>query len=120
MFRGTKTNSREAQRFYLSSEQPEGAQAMLRSDDSVRDDVLSSLAADPWVSEQAIRVRVEDGTVVLDGEVERSSEKRAAGEDAWDTPGVKDVRNNLSVRMTEPPSRRERLALEPEVRPEER
>ena len=90
------------------------AQAMLRSD------VPSAMAywqrRPPWVSEQAIRAR--GG---WDGRPRRRGGRsaRSGGRGRLGPPGVR-MCNNLSVRMPEPPGRRERLALEPEVRPEER
>lgn len=108
MFQGTKTNSREAQRFFLSDEQPEGAGAMMRSDDEIRSEILRSLELDSWVNEQDISVQVSDGVVTLEGQVDVMNEKRAAGDDAWETPGVKDVDNNLRVSKMERLSRARR------------
>jgi osmotically-inducible protein OsmY len=113
MLQGTRTTSREAQRFFLGEEQPTGAQVLLRDDAVIRDDLARTLALDPWVDAQAITIYVRDGEVTLEGEVEEMHARRAAGEDAWDTPGVKDVVNDLRLRRPEGPSRRERVALIP-------
>ncbi len=43
-------------------------------------------------------VDVKDGTVTLTGTVNSSFEKRAAGDDAWEVPGVRDVQNNLQIK----------------------
>jgi len=47
-----------------------------------------------------IKVDVEQGVVILGGEVSSWLAKRAAGDDAWDTPGVVDVSNQLVPRST--------------------
>jgi osmotically-inducible protein OsmY len=44
-----------------------------------------------------IRVQVDQRAVVLGGEVDSPITKRVAGDDAWDTPGVVDVSNQLVV-----------------------
>ena len=83
-----------------------------RSDSEILDDVLSTLRIDPWVDETGIQVEVNQGVVRLNGEVDLMNEKRAAGDDAWDTPGVIDVYNNLRVRKLE---RLHRARREPPV-----
>jgi osmotically-inducible protein OsmY len=45
----------------------------------------------------SIEVQVEDGIVILDGEVISLSHKRLAGVLAWWTPGCRDVVNGLEV-----------------------
>jgi hypothetical protein len=40
---------------------------------------------------------VDPRRVILNGAVSSSRAKRAAGDDAWDTPGVTDVSNQLQV-----------------------
>ena len=44
-----------------------------------------------------LRVDVKHHVVILDGEVPSTLAKRAAGDDTWDTPGVADVSNLLTV-----------------------
>lgn len=56
-----------------------------------------SLVWDTYVDEGRIDVDVKDGMVTLKGSVDTIVEKRSAGDDAWDTPGVRDVRNELVV-----------------------
>jgi hypothetical protein len=94
-------------RYYVG---PYGVQAVPaeRSDDEIRNEILSRLQADPWVNEQAISVEVRQGAVTLTGEVDVMNEKRTAGDDAWDTPGVMDVNNQVSVSKLEPLTRARR------------
>jgi len=49
-----------------------------------------------------VEVDVDNRVVTLKGTVDSIVEKRAAGDDAWDTPGVVDVNNNLKVRRPVP------------------
>ena len=52
-----------------------------------------------------MRVAVQHGVVTLTGQVDSAMEKRAAGDDAWETPGVLDVQNDLVIaRMGRPTS----------------
>ena len=50
---------------------------------------------DRRVDSTQVDVTVHDGVVTLTGTVPSLMEKRAAGDDAWDTPGVVDVHNDL-------------------------
>ncbi|HEY8477956.1 MAG TPA: BON domain-containing protein [Chloroflexota bacterium] len=68
-----------------------------RSDEEIKRDVEDILFYDTWVPAHSIRVDVKDGRVTLTGTVSTSTEKRAAGEDAWDVIGVVDVVNNLQI-----------------------
>ncbi|MBI3976939.1 MAG: BON domain-containing protein [Chloroflexi bacterium] len=68
-----------------------------RSDADVRRDVESILFYDSWVPSEDIKIDVKEGVVTLAGTVRSAFEKRAAGDDAWDVPGVRDVCNNLTI-----------------------
>jgi len=81
-----------------------------RSDGEILADIVRSLELDPWVNEQGVDAHVSQGVATLEGEVDVLNEKRAAGDDAWDTPGVLDVNNNLRVRKLERLSRARRAA----------
>jgi len=59
--------------------------------------VVDRLGEDPHTKEDETRVDVTQAVVVLGGEVSSSLAKRAAGDDARDTPGVADVSNQLVV-----------------------
>jgi osmotically-inducible protein OsmY len=49
------------------------------------------------VDSTQVDVTVHDGVVTLTGTVPSLMEKRAAGDDAWDTSGVVDVHNDLTI-----------------------
>jgi osmotically-inducible protein OsmY len=70
---------------------------VIRSDAEVRDDIKNRMLYDPWVDSTLVDVTVHRGVVTLTGTVSSLIEKRAAGDDAWDTPGVIDVHNDLVV-----------------------
>lgn len=52
---------------------------------------------DTWLDAQKVTVKVKDRVVTLTVTVDSFTEKIAAGEDAWNTPGVADVDNDLEV-----------------------
>jgi hypothetical protein len=68
------------------------------SDDEVRVEVQESLFQDSWIEPDRIEVEVEDGIVTLKGEVRDFMEARYAWDDVWETPGVRGVINQLTVR----------------------
>ncbi|WP_051006722.1 BON domain-containing protein [Nitrolancea hollandica] len=72
-----------------------------RSDAAIRDDLRKRLIADTRVGEiedaNRIAIDVQHGVVTLTGSVASEMAKRAAWDDSWDVPGVKDVFNNLRI-----------------------
>ena len=66
-----------------------------RSDAEISADIKNRMLYDPWVESTQVDVTVHDGVVTLTGTVPSLMEKRAAGDDAWDTSGVVDVHNDL-------------------------
>ena len=70
-----------------------------RNDADITADVRSRLINDTWVDAEQDNIDVRHGVGTLTGEVDSIVEKRAAGDDAWDTPGVVDVNNQLRVRQ---------------------
>ena len=68
-----------------------------RSDMEIKQDLLDRLRSGPYESRLDIDVTVEKGVVILTGRAASIVAKRAAGDDAWDTPGVTDVSNQLVV-----------------------
>ncbi|NLG48539.1 MAG: BON domain-containing protein [Chloroflexi bacterium] len=68
-----------------------------RADGEIEADIVESLVRDTWANADRINVEVRDGRVTLTGEVASAVEKRAAGDDAWDTLGVVDVDNDLKI-----------------------
>ncbi len=69
-----------------------------RSDGQVKSDVVNRLRDNVHTKDHKLTVNVHGGAVVLEGDVSSALAKRAAGDDAWDTPGVVDVSNQLHVR----------------------
>jgi hypothetical protein len=68
------------------------------TDGEIKSTVVKRLKDNPHTKEDDIRVDVRQQAVILGGEVSSWLVKRAAGDDAWDTPGVADVSNQLTVR----------------------
>jgi osmotically-inducible protein OsmY len=73
-----------------------------RPDEEIREALESRLIADTRIGviedTRRIGIAVRDGVVTLIGTVGSEMAKRAAGEDAWETPGVVNVLNNLDIR----------------------
>lgn len=68
-----------------------------RTDGEIKSIVVDRLRTNPYTKEYDIRVDVKRSVVILTGDVGSARAKRAAGDDAWDTQGVADVSNQLSV-----------------------
>lgn len=82
--------------YYWASYGPYQKQ-ITRSDAEIYDDIKNRMLHDPWVDSTQVNLVVHNGVVTLTGTVPSLMEKRAAGDDAWDTPGVVDVQNALLV-----------------------
>jgi CBS domain-containing protein len=74
------------------------------SDGEIKAMVVARLQEDPSTMDDTIRVDVKRGVVILTGEVSSPLAKRAAGDDSWDTIGVSDVSNQLTVAGRRPDS----------------
>jgi osmotically-inducible protein OsmY len=72
-----------------------------KTDNDVRNDVLSELAWDSRIDEKQIGVQVERGVVTLGGTVEDLATSTAAVEAAHREAGVKDVANELQVKSAQ-------------------
>ncbi len=79
------------------AEDPPRASASL-DDDEVHHSVCENLFQDSFVNPDRIEVSVDRGVVTLRGEVDDFLEARYAWDDAWESPGVRGVINNLTVR----------------------
>ncbi len=66
------------------------------TDYEIKSTIVDRLRQNPHTKDASIRVDVEEGVVILTGEVSSARAKRAAGDDAWDCPGVSDVSNQLT------------------------
>lgn len=71
-------------------------------DRELREAVLENLFQDGWIDPERVDVVVENGVVTLTGEVDDFMEARYAWDDAWESPGVRGVINNLTVRTDVP------------------
>jgi hypothetical protein len=67
------------------------------TDAEIKSTVVERLRENPHTKDAEIKVDVKQGVVILGGEVASWLAKRAAGDDAWDTPGVVDVSNQLAI-----------------------
>jgi osmotically-inducible protein OsmY len=83
-------------RYYTPYYGPYYTQA-IRLDTDIAGDVNNRLLNDTWIDAKNIHITVHNGTVTLTGTVHSLFQKRMAGDDAWDTPGVMDVRNKLMI-----------------------
>jgi osmotically-inducible protein OsmY len=68
------------------------------SDGEIKKAVVERLKDNPHTRDDTIKVDVKQRVVILGGDVSSWLAKRAAGDDAWDTPGVVDVSNQLRPR----------------------
>ena len=68
------------------------------SDAEIKQQVLERLRSGPYENQYDLDVTVEKGVVILTGSAGSTVAKRAAGDDAWDTVGVTDVSNQLTLR----------------------
>jgi osmotically-inducible protein OsmY len=66
-------------------------------DEEVKKDIVDQLYWDSRVDAANVSVAVEDGAVTLSGTVGNYAALQAASLDAWTTPGVASVENNLKV-----------------------
>jgi osmotically-inducible protein OsmY len=67
------------------------------TDGEIKANVVDRLRENPHTKEHVLHVDVKKGVVILTGEVSSAVAKRAAGDDCWDTVGVVDVSNQLTV-----------------------
>jgi osmotically-inducible protein OsmY len=72
----------------------------LPSDRELKAVLVGRLRENILTQDARIRVEVDHRAVMLGGEVDSPIAKRVAGDDAWDTPGVVDVSNQLVVSGT--------------------
>ena len=67
------------------------------TDGEIKAAVVDQLRVNRFTKDEDLKVDVKQGVVILGGTVRTALAKRAAGDDAWDTPGVVDVSNQLVV-----------------------
>ncbi len=73
-----------------------------RSDEELLESVREALFYDTWVDAEAIEAAVQNGIVLLRGELPSYEEIRYATDDAWDVEGVRGVRSELTLRKGGP------------------
>lgn len=70
------------------------------SDLDIKSRLVDRLREDPQTADSEIQVDVKRRVVVLGGDAQSQTAKRAAGDDAWDTAGVVDASNQLRISPT--------------------
>lgn len=68
-----------------------------RSNERVREDICERLTADPYIDAQELEVRCENGTVVIEGQVEERWMKHRIEDLVDATAGVKQIDNRVTV-----------------------
>ena len=68
------------------------------TDGEIKSALVDRLRENPCTKDDELTVDVKKSVVILTGAVSSGLAKRAAGDDAWDTAGVRDVSNLLEVR----------------------
>lgn len=63
----------------------------------IRDRIMKALKRQAELVMQNIRVEVSDGAVTLEGKVHSLTERRVAEQAAWAAPGIREVRDRLSI-----------------------
>lgn len=76
-------------------------QVPARSDEEIARHLWDAYEQDPTIDNRVIRIRVHDGQVRLEGEVDSVITRKLAGVIAWWIPGVREVDNQLAVSNTE-------------------
>jgi hypothetical protein len=86
-----------AGRYYYDWYGPDSTPPVNPTDGDIKSMIVDQLRVNPETKDDEITVDVKRNVVILTGEVSSALAKRAAGDDAWDTPGVVDVSNQLTV-----------------------
>lgn len=74
-----------------------------RTDQDILAEVARLIRWDPRIDQAPIEVRIQDGVVTLSGTVESAGRKLAAYEDALRVQGVRQVIDNIEVRVAPRP-----------------
>lgn len=86
-----------SERYYYGWYEPVPIGGPGRTDGAIKAEVVDRLRRNPHTAGHTIRVDVKQGVVILQGDVDSRLAKRAGGDDCWDTVGVRDVSNQLTV-----------------------
>lgn len=76
-------------------------QPIERTDEALHSDIVEALFDDPATDSYEVRVTVDDGTVVLTGNVDSWQEKQLCEEVVKGVIGVKEVKNDISFELNE-------------------
>jgi hypothetical protein len=101
---GASGKTREGRKWFNHSQNEQkrnfvgkGPKGYRRSDNRVYEEVCETLLRSPDVDAHQVSVRVNEGTVVLEGWVDGRQAKKIAEYIIEDLPGVEDVRNELLI-----------------------
>jgi hypothetical protein len=86
-----------AARYYFDWYDEEHLPPTEPTDGEIKAVLVERLRENPRTKNDDIRVDVKRNVAILTGDISSALAKRAAGDDAWDTPGVRDVSNQLRV-----------------------
>jgi len=90
---------RNADRSTTGAHKGKGPKGYTRSDDRIREDVHDRLSDDPYVDASDIEIKIENGEVVLTGNVSDRDQKRRAEDIAESISGVRNVENRIRVKQ---------------------
>jgi len=88
---------RDSDKRMMGVHKGKGPKGYTRSDDRIREDVHDRLADDPYVDASDIEVKVENGNLILTGNVYDRDQKRRAEDVVESISGVRDVENRIHV-----------------------
>ena len=80
--------------FIVGSPKPQAASV---SDGAIREQLMAELGKQTWAAHRSVNVVVENGAVEFQGVVRDERQRAALRIIAENTPGVKDVRDNLRI-----------------------
>jgi osmotically-inducible protein OsmY len=63
----------------------------------IRDRIVQALKRQAELDMKNIRIEVSEGAVTLEGKVHSLTERRVAEQAVWAVPGIREVRDRLSV-----------------------
>ncbi len=72
-----------------------------RSDKEIEQDVISALAKDPATESYEVTAKVDDGMIVLEGEVQSWAEKQLVEKVAMGVKGAQAIRNEIKIDYTD-------------------
>lgn len=76
--------------------------SLTKNDTQIAEAVLNTLKWNSALNEEKIKIKVEDGIVTLDGEVDWEFQKKSAQVQIEDLIGVKRIINNITIKTTVP------------------